>query len=276
MRRDAMAPLAMVFFLVSAGAALAAPLVEAVARARHDLDLGFTVRGRVAQVLVQPGARVDAGAVLVRLDDRDGAAAIRLYEIRAASTIEVESAEAEWRLAENEARRIGDAMERQGAAPFEVERARLEAKRRMLAHEFARQRREEARLQLEQARLVHERYELRAPIAGVVEEVVVEAGEMVEEVRPVVRLVATDPLRVDAPAPLGVAAGLTPGAPAWVVFKSSGAMVEGRVVHVASIADPGSETRLVRIDVPNPGGEPAGSHVAVSFVPPASTPTKSQ
>jgi multidrug efflux pump subunit AcrA (membrane-fusion protein) len=39
--------------------------------------------------------------------------------------------------------------------------------------------------------------------------------------------------------------------------------VKAKVVHVAAVADPASETRRVRLEVPNPGGRPAGERVRV-------------
>jgi len=36
------------------------------------------------------------------------------------------------------------------------------------------------------------------------------------------------------------------------------------VIHVAKVADGGSLARMVRVEVPNPSGRPAGEHVLVS------------
>lgn len=250
----------------AAGGARAAE-VEAVAEARYDLELGFTVRGRVSDVAVQAGDAVKAGQKLVTLDDREGAAQLALFEMRAASTLDVDAAEATWKLAENEVRRVSEAAARAGAAAFEVERATLEATRARLTYELAKQRRMELALQTDQARLMHERYTLAAPMGGVIEEVAVSVGELVEEVRPVLRLVVTNPLRASAPVPVVDAAEIEVGAAAWVRFRSSGRVVEGKVSSVAAVADPGSETRAVTIEMPNDAGEPAGSHVVVSFTP---------
>lgn len=246
-------------------------LIEAVAQARHDLDLGFTLQGKVAEVLVESGDRVVAGQPLVRLDDREGAEQIRLFELRSTSTLEIQAAEAQWKLDENEAKRLEEALSKSGAAPFEVERARLEATRSFLAFELFKQRQEETKIQLLQARLVHDKFELLAPMAGLIEQVVVEPGEMVEEVRPVLRMVVTDPLRIEAPTPMTVASGVKVGQRAWVTFRASGRVLEGKVVSIGMVADPGSETRSVVIDAPNPPevGEAAGSHVVVSFTNPA-------
>jgi RND family efflux transporter MFP subunit len=244
--------------------------VEAIAEARHDLALGFTLRGRVMAVLVQPGQPVAAGQPLIKLDGREAEAALKLATIRAASELDAEASEAAWKLAVNEEARLREAVSKGGAASFELERAGLESTRARLTFEASRQRRAELAVQEEQARLLLEKFTLTAPIAGVIEEVRVEPGEMVDEVRPVLRLVAVDPLWIDAPAPVALAATLSPGARAWVRFTSEpGAQpVEGKVVHVAGVADPGSETRLVRVETANAQARPAGSHVLVTFTPP--------
>lgn len=254
--------------------AAAAPPIEAVAEARHDLALGFSVRGRVAQVLVEPGARVKKGDPLVRLDDREGEAQVKLYALRAASGLEVEAAEAALKLAENEEKRVAEALRQAGANEFELERAKLETKSKSLSLDLARQRREEAALLLEQARAQHERYSLLAPMDGVVEEVSTGPGEMVDETKPILRLVMTEVLQVDAAAPMALAAGKRVGDPAWVTFRADPAArpAPGRIIQIAGVADAGSERRRIRVEVPNALAQPAGSHVLVMFEPPDSAP----
>ena len=39
----------------------------------------------------------------------------------------------------------------------------------------------------------------------------------------------------------------------------------GRVIHIAAVADAASDTRLVRVEIPNKIGLPAGCQVTVSF-----------
>lgn len=240
--------------------------VEAIAEARYDVDLGFTLRGRVMEVLVEPGARVSAGEALARLDDRESEAQLRLLAVRAESTLEAEAAHAEWLLAEESEKRIRAALEQGGANPFEVREAELETLRKKLGHELFVERQVEASLRLEQAERTHEQFTLLSPIDGVVESVLIDPGELVEEVRPVIRVVNTESLRIDAPAPVGIASGVGVGDGVWVRFKSSpGETIRGTVTHVASVADPGSETRIVRVEIENGSGMPGGSHVQVFF-----------
>lgn len=239
--------------------------IDAITRPRHDLELAFTTAGRVAERLVEPGQRVPAGAPLLKLDDSEQSANLELLRVRAQSDIEVNNAEADLRMAQSEEARIRDAHSRDAAAAFEVERAELETLQASLRFELSKQRQLEAQLTLAQAQRRYEALTLSAPIAGVVEQVLVEPGETVEALRPVLRLVATDPLLVEAPAPTAQTLALTPGDSAWVRWRLPGEprVVEGRIAHIAAVADPASDTRLVRIEAPNPFGLPAGSQVEV-------------
>lgn len=249
-----------------------APTVEGrlevlgVAQPRHDLRLGFALGGTVSAVLAQPGDVVDKGSAIVRIEDGEARALVALYSVRAAGDAEVLSEEAQWKLAQVEEARIRDAFEKGAAGSFEVERAQLTSRRAELMVRLAEQRRAEARAQLEQATLRLSQYTLAAPIAGRVEEVLVAPGELVEALRPVVRLVVTDPLRIEARVPTEGSERLAPGQEATVELgPEEGGSVRGRIVHVAQVADAASGTRLVRIDVPNPEGRAAGREVRVVF-----------
>jgi multidrug efflux system membrane fusion protein len=248
----------------------AAADVEAIARAKRDLQLSFTVAGQVADVLVEPGDRVEADQPLLRLDDEEIASNLRLLRLRAESTLEMDAAEAEWKMAQADEKRVRSSFAQDAAAEFEVERAELETLRQRLRFELFQQRREEAMLNLRQAEIRQTRYTMRAPMDGVVEEVIIETGEAVDALQPVVRVVVIDPLVVDAPVPTADTLSLAEGDPAWVLFQLPGqtAPIQGRITQVASVADAASETRRVRIEIPNPDALPAGSAVSVFLDPP--------
>jgi len=254
-------------FVGLAERAIGAPGVEAVTQPSVDLRLALAVPGVVAIVSATPGDRVEQGDALLALDDREAAALEALQALRAASTLEVEAAQAEWRLAQNEEARVRDAFEKGAAGAFEVERAALQTGRRRVELDLAERRREEAAILLRQAKLRREQFTLRAPAAGVVEQVLVEPGEGVQAQQPVVRLVSTDPLWIDAPVPTVQTLNLETGgaARARLLLPGEPVVLKARVVSVASVADAASDTRLVRIEAANPNALPAGARVIVDF-----------
>jgi len=241
--------------------------VEAYTGARLDLRLALVVPGRVARVLVEEGEAVEEGDPIVELADPEGEAQIRLLELRAASTLEEDAAEADHDLAAVREQMVKSAAERGGASEFEVREAALETVRARLAADLFTQRRREAELQLEQARRRHEQYTLRAPAAGVIDELPVEPGETVEALSPVARLVNADALIADVMADTASTLGLEPGRSASVEFRLGDRAVtaEGLVTYVAAVADAASDTRRVRVEIPNDRGLPAGTRVFVTF-----------
>ena len=110
---------------------------------------------------------------------------------------------------------------------------------------------------------------LLAPIAGLVEDVSIEVGESIGTLGPVIRLVQNDPLRIDVPVPMAQAGELAVGQDVWVNFPGTNAVASpnGRIINISAVADAASDTRRVRIEVPNPLRRPAGERVAVSFSP---------
>jgi len=270
--------------------ALAAPgqaQIAAVTAARHDLKLGMTVPGRVAEIAVKVGDRVEAGDILIRLDDQASRALVDLYTLRAGSTVSIEAAEAEMKLADVEERRVREAFEKDAAGHFEVERAALQTNLARLRLVQAREAHQQAAAQLAQAKIDHSHFTLRAPLTGVVEDIAVSPGETVEQLKPVLRLVVTDPLQIDAHVPTSLTAALATSSRAFIVPRDADtspsrapgpqpppvAPREARIVHIAQVADARSNTRMVRLELPNPGNLPAGNHVLVYFHEPPSAGT---
>jgi multidrug efflux pump subunit AcrA (membrane-fusion protein) len=141
-----------------------------------------------------------------------------------------------------------------------VQMAKLALQAAKIEHEQFKRQYSQAVQQLERMRIV-------APIEGRVEEVSAEAGEGVEKLGPVVKLVRTDPLWLDVPVPLPRAKKLAVGQPVTVSFpgESNAESADGRIVYISSVADAASDTLRVRIEVSNPSDRPAGERVTVGF-----------
>lgn len=146
-----------------------------VVRARREVDLGFRAGGRIATRLVELGERVAAGQVLATLDPADLALSLRAAEA------DLAAAEAQARQSANDAGRSRSLLAAgHVAAAFDDQRqaaARAGAERVAAA---------QAALELARNRLSYT--VLRAPSPGIVTAMLAEAGQVVPEGQPVLRL----------------------------------------------------------------------------------------
>ncbi|MEX0777319.1 MAG: HlyD family efflux transporter periplasmic adaptor subunit [Phycisphaeraceae bacterium] len=251
----------------------APPSIKAIAMARHDLPLGFTVAGKVAAVKVKPGDRVAPGQVLVELEDIEGQTLVAIYKLRAESDLAIQAAHLKVVIARLEEDRLKGLLAQNAAAPFEYDKAVATRKVAEIEEQQTRQDQEQAKLQYEQSRARHDQYLLKAPpgVAGVVEAVAVEEGQTVEQLKPVLRLVATDPLWIDVPVATADTLGLIVGDSVTVHSALPGhdQPMTARIIHLAAVADPASDTRNVRLELANPAALPAGTQVVVTLRKPA-------
>ncbi len=237
-----------------------APRIEAITRPSSDLELAFNISGRVMQTLVEPGERVEPGQPLIRLDDREARIRIRLHQLRSQSTAAVDAAKATLELALDELSTMQEVRARDGANQREVARAQLEVDHARATVLIEQIKREEAELEFEAAAVNLEKYTLTAPVGGFVETLLPRTGETVEALAPVLRLVSTDPLELEAAVPANAAMRLSPQSTVWVSLDLEGheKYRPATVLSLSQVADGATSTRLVRIALPNPDGIPAG------------------
>ncbi|MCR9151338.1 MAG: efflux RND transporter periplasmic adaptor subunit [Rhodobacteraceae bacterium] len=115
-----------------------------------------------------------------------------------------------------------------------------------------------AEAQLENAREALSDTVIRAPFAGRLEELAINAGEFVSVGAPVARIVDNVPLTVRARVAQQSVARVTAGQAAEVVFITGEARA-GRVSFVGTNADPQTRTFLLEVEIANAdGGIPSG------------------
>ncbi len=256
-------------------AVIAAPLraaeIEAFTKARYALEIGFTIPGKVKKVNVKPGDKVKAGDLLVQLENDEAEALVTLWTMRSESDVAVRVAKAALEMAKWERGKVEQLDRNEAGSKLELERARIQVRIETERLAQAEEQRLEAVQELARYQAQHKRYALRAPIDAVVEAIDIQVGEVVEQLEPVIALVVADPLRIDAPVPTSETLGLKAGDPAWVRMNLPGHEhpIKGEIKHMRLVADAASDTRLVRIEIPNPSGLPAGVKVFVSFRPPS-------
>lgn len=194
--------------------------------------------GQVDRWLVPLGAEVATGDVVARLrmDDR-----------------EARKQEAVARLRDAQSER--DATQRlvaQGAAP----RIELDAREAAVAA---------ARARLEAVELDIDNTSIRSPVEGIVNRRVAERGDFVSVGDPVAEVIDNVPLLGIVQVPQHQIARVEKGQSARVRFID-GREAEGRVTFVSSVAEPGTRTFRVEVEVANPDRElPSGISAGIEI-----------
>jgi RND family efflux transporter MFP subunit len=256
--------------LAAAGSLAAQDKIEAVTKPSQDTVLSFVRPGQVAEVLVKEGDAVKAGQVLMRQDDKAELAQMEQLKAQAEDDTQIRAAEAKLAQTRVDLKKTEGARKEGAATDLEVDHAKLEVTMAELSLELYQFEQEQAKRKYEEMRLQIDRMRVVSPIDGVVERLLVEPGESVEAAGKIAQVVQIDPLWIDVAVPLAIARTLKRGE-SNAVAEFDGAdparrsSVNGKIIHVAAVADSASGTLTVRVECPNAARRPAGEHVYVSF-----------
>jgi len=244
--------------------------VDAVTKARDDIEIKFTVGGMVTKMHVKRGDHVEKGQALIELEDEENEALIKFFRAQAESNLAVQAAEARYELAEVEERRFRELVALGSASPVEHERAEANKKVAYIEVQQAKLQQKLDRLRLVQYEARHDQYIRQAEKPAVITEVNLSVGETVEALAPVMRLVVLDPLVIDTPVPTPRVDELKVGQPAWVRLKGTdpNQAIQGKIEFINPVADAASDTTLVGIEVSGPRSLKPGQHVTVTFAQP--------
>jgi len=235
----------------------------------HKAGLKFELSGRISERLVEPGQKVNKGAILLKLaagDYRD------VYiEAKAQYALEnagiardkqlLELAQHNSQLQQREVRRLS----RLGRGAL-VSKSLLGQSRQKLYQLKADEARlkysvdtAQARLELRQSAMLRarrnlDRTQLTAPFTGIINAVVVQKGDVVPINKMVVEIVSTDQLELQLQVRTSVATVLKLGDK--VIVKVAGKEVQGSMVALQADPDSTTYTHLLRIRVPGSAGSP--------------------
>lgn len=224
----------------------------------RDATLGFSLPTRVLEVNVKGGQEVKQGDLLLRGDDREDEALLKLQKFRAETELPERRAKATMDLAQLEFKRLLEVAEKGSGSPQEIDRARLNAETATADYQLAIHNQVQEAMSVPRLEARVSNFRLAAPFDGQVDEVKVDVGQTVGDSEKVIRVVNVDPLWIDVPASMSdsVTLELKVGAPAWVLLDIAGRprLTEGRVVEVSPVADFSSNSRRIRVEVGNPPG----------------------
>lgn len=241
--------------------------------------LRFEVPGRVSARVVEPGLGVEAGEVLLRLEDGDYRDAVAEAEARLELDREqrgrdqrlLELARRSRELQAQEVARLERLQADSLAAQSRLDEARqrlvqLEGEQARLAHDVDAA---GARLQLRRAALARARRNLgrtrlTAPFDGVINKVEVQVGDYVSSSQAAVELIQVDELELRVELRAAAAAAQRLGD--RVAVEVDGQSVQGTITALQRDADPTTFTYPMRVRVPGAvalPGTPARVHLSL-------------
>lgn len=241
--------------------------LDCLADPAETVAVGSSVTGIVREVLMSRGDRVHVGDVLARLDSTIEEADVAVAEAQADATEVVEAQRAKLALAEANLERARQLVVSGSVTQSRVEE--LEAVVAVARSDLATETRrvDLARIELERARAVLSLRTLKSPLDGFITAQGTAAGEFLRQDGVVFTVARTDPLYVEAYAPVDYYGRLLVGSVGKVALEQPpGTALEAKVTVVDAIFDAASNTFGLRLELPNPGNAiPAGQHCTVTF-----------
>ena len=232
----------------------------------QTLQVGSASAGVIASVGVERGDVVKRGQVLAQLNSQVERASLAVARERAEQSGEVEAAVSVKALANSDLKRAQDLLGDNFVSRAFVERATAEARVAGGKTVQAEERRRLSAREVEMAAAQLSQRIVRAPIDGVVVDRYLGPGEYIEQ-KPLLRIAAIDPLRVDVLVPAVAFGKVQVGDSGSVVPELiDRSRLTAVVKTVDRVIDAASNTFRVRLELPNPEHKlPAGLRCVVSF-----------
>ncbi len=238
-------------------------ITQALTLPFKEYKISFPTMGVIKEVRVKEGDVIKKGDMIMKQDDSEDRAELRLleldvndYPIRAAE-FKLEAAEAEFQGKERmKAQGAGSDLEWQHAkAERDVAKVQIEASRQELKQKEAK--RDKQGIHVTNMTLL-------APTDGVVKELINDIGSNIDPTKPVVTVVENNPLLVQVQVPALASLQLKTGEKLRVSYDKK-SWKGAAVCFLSPEADAGAGVRMIRLELPNPDGDPSGLQVFVEL-----------
>ena len=244
----------------------ASAALDCMIQPHQVVQVGTAAAGVVSRLAVDRGDVVRRGQVVAHLNSGVERAALALARERAEQNGEVSAATGAQDLARRELDRATELAEENFVSRTYFERQRAEAQVAGGRVDQAQERRKLAAREVDLAAAQLSMRTIVSPLDGVVIERFVSNGEYVDQ-KPLLRIAAIDPLRVDTLVPAAAFGQVQIGAFGTVIPELFNRSEHKAVVKsVDRVIDAASNTFRVRLELPNPGGVlPAGLRCKVDL-----------
>lgn len=206
-------------------------------RAERRTQVSSRILATIQAIRVRAGDRVNAGDVLVALDDRELASRV------AQAKQNVASLEANLRNAQV-------AFEREKALLENQATSRSSFDQKEAAFQMAQAELEQARQALREAEVATSHSVIRSPVTGIVVDRLAEPGDMAAPGRPLLSVYDSTALRLEAPVRELLATTLSVGDRLQVRVDALDLLLEGTVDEIVPEAEATSRSFLVKVGIP--------------------------
>lgn len=253
----------------SAGAqvAPATATIPAVTEPSKRSNLNFPAMGVIRQVVVKEGDRVRKDQVLIEQDDEVEAAEYERLKQEAESRARIEFAEAD----RDHKRAVYERKSKAEGGVFsamEVEEAKLDMIQRDKQIEVTELDQRGNQIKAKQQGVRVDKMKLRSPFDGIVAEIKAWEGELgtPDPDKPAVLVVQNDPCHVIIrELRTWQVARLNLGETMEVKYPDDKEWRHATIVYISPVGDAGSDTQLVKLELPNPENKATGLPIQVKL-----------
>lgn len=242
-------PLALAAVLLSSGPLLAQTRFSGLVEPYRDVLLSPEVPGRIAEILVREGGRVEEGEMILRLEDRVELLEVRRREAILRNEAELLAARERRALLLDELEATRALAERTGSVSREeLNRKQLETVLAELEIDRLEQNQALQEIELNMAKERLAQRHIVAPFSGVVAQLPLDEGESVQPNQPAIRLVEDDRAFLVVNIPAERARRLAQGQTVSLRFLMAEEVARtGQVAFLSPVVDPASGLRRVKI-----------------------------
>jgi len=236
-------------------------------RAKETAVLSAQVTGRIVQVLVREGDRVQAGQTLVVLDEAMQKSAVAQAAAAWKATQQQQSAaQTDAQLAASTLERYQKLKSQRSVNLQEMDEVTRRSESASAKLESMQAQGEAAHAQLISAQTMLGYTRLRAPFSGVVTARLADPGTMASPGLPLLQVDSSGPLQLNTTVDESAIAVLRKGMKTRVTIDgAASAENEGTVAEILPAADSASHSFLVKIDLPVSGNLHAGVYGSAEF-----------
>jgi RND family efflux transporter MFP subunit len=230
-----------------------------------EYKISFPSMGVIKEVKVKEGDVVKKGDVLMKQDDSEDQAELRVLEAAIKqSKGGIVVGQAKLKVAESDYKSKSAMLAKGAFNKSEVERA--EAERDVAAAQIEQAKDEVAQTEAKRDKQATHvtNMTLKSDVDGVVKELINDVGSNVDPTRPVLMIVDNQALLVEVQVPAQASLSLKKGDRMRVSYDRKN-WREASVAFMSPQADAQSGMRMIRLELPNPQGEPSGLQAFVEL-----------